>query len=260
MKKVLMALVVAGLIAGPLFAADDVNTVPGGFTTLVYSVSGSLKGWEFTSAAATSASQNKMTVKAYAVVEVNDATLVTPTQVSDVNDPNKLNNTTIILLGSTSSFKKAFAILRNGGSGGEGDDANVVTLDLATATQPIFTDSAKSKQQMVDAFFEASSPALFDFFTATSMFAKLTNVTLDKNVKINLPKSFSAPGELETFNVPSGFPEDDLTGSIKLQLNTSYTKTVDTFSVLRAADFVRNDLIGKGYTQVSVSDLLSSVD
>jgi hypothetical protein len=260
MKKVLMALAVVGFMGGALFADIDVNNVPInaqlGFTTLVYKVSGSMKGWEFKNAAATLAEEDSVKVNAYVVVEVNSLTLQTAAQADTSDDANGLNNTTMIILGSTANIKKAYAVVRND-QFDEDEDNNSVTLDLATAEQPIFTSTDKSKEVLVDAFFEASGD-LFDVFTTQSMFGKLSNVTLSKNIKLNLPKSLKAGGELETFDATSGFEEDDLPGSLTVALNTSYTKNVFTFSVFKAQAFVQSDLVSKGYTLVPINALITS--
>jgi hypothetical protein len=262
MKKVLMALIVVGFMAVPLFADIDVNSVaitaPSGFTTLVYQVSGSMKGWEFKNAGATIGEEDDVKVNAYVVVDVNSLTLQTAPQVdtSDVNDPNFLNNTTMIVLGSTANIKKAYAIVRND-QFDQDEDNNSVVLDLATVDQPIFASTDKSKEFVVDASFSASGD-LFDLFAATSMFSKLSNVTLSKTVKLNLPKSLKACGEFETFDATSGFEEDDLTGNLSVVLNTSYTKNVFTFSVFKAQSFVQADLISKGYQLVPIGDMINA--
>jgi hypothetical protein len=260
MKKVLMALVVAGFMAGPVFADIDVNTpLASGMTTLVYQVSGSMKGWEFLTADANFAFADKVKLKSYVVFGVDDLTLETIEQADPSEDPNAafLNNTALIVLGSTANIKKALAVVRNS----DFSDANTVVMDLATGEQPVFTKVKGShtsititSTKMVDATFFAFGD-LFDVFTATSMFGKLSNVSLPDK-KIMLPKSLRAAGELETFDPDSFFEEDDLPGTLKFKLNTSYTKKVDTFTVGAATLFIVADLVDKGYAVVGINDII----
>ncbi|HEY5141554.1 MAG TPA: hypothetical protein VIJ25_19890, partial [Methylococcales bacterium] len=167
-----------------------------------------------------------------------------------------------IALGSTATYKKAFAIIQNQVDSDDGEGH--VAMDLATMDQPIFNvlKTSKSsitvtKNKMVDASFDVSTDFL-DFYTAVSMFGTLSSVTLDKDENIDLPKSLSACGELETWDIAKDFQEDDVTGDIKLSLDNNYTKNVDDLSVFAAVAVIKADLIKKGYHEVSVNDLINA--